>query len=275
MALLLRSGFAEISSKCSKVPGCIFLIYYREQCYNTLKVCVRGQRSDQEVAISENLKQSSNVHRQRLVRLVLDSFEIVGPHGKHVCLICQPLRMSFSEFQVLLPDKKFPKGLSQRSIQLTLIALAFMQKNNVIHTDISPNNILQGMEDTYILSRMEQDELIRPISRKVLADRTIYHSRAMPLCTGSPVLSDLGEARLGVGKHRGDIMPGIYRAPEVILEMDWDQKVPGAFPSRLSRIESCNPPARTNHFSSGSCAEFFDGYQRSGRLRRSWFMTLS
>ncbi|OAX82535.1 hypothetical protein ACJ72_03120, partial [Emergomyces africanus] len=26
-------------------------------------------------------------------------------------------------------------------------------------------------------------------------------------------------------KHRGDIMPGIYRAPEVILGMEWDCKV--------------------------------------------------
>lgn len=72
---------------------------------------------------------------------------------------------------------------------------------------------------------MEEDEVNRPIARKVLADRTIYYSRPMPLCTGSPVLSDLGEARLGFKKHSGDIMPGIYRAPEVILEMDWDQKV--------------------------------------------------
>ncbi|GKZ40109.1 hypothetical protein AbraIFM66950_002391, partial [Aspergillus brasiliensis] len=86
----------------------------KEQCYNTLKVCVRGQRPDREVAISEHLKESSDVHRKRLVRLVLDSFEIVGPRGKHVCLIYQPLGMSFSEFQDLLPDKKFPKDLSQR-----------------------------------------------------------------------------------------------------------------------------------------------------------------
>ncbi|RAL04888.1 kinase-like protein [Aspergillus ibericus CBS 121593] len=203
----------------STVFGYRFLIYYREQCYNTLKVCVRGQRPDREVAILEHLKESSDVHRKRLVRLVLDSFEIVGPRGKHVCLIYQPLGMSFSKFQDLLPNKKFPKDLSQRSIQLTLIALAFIHENNVVHTDISPNNILQGIEDTSILSRMEQDEVIRPITRKILADRIIYYSRPMPLCTGSPVLSDLGKARLGVGKHSGNIMPGIYHAPESIWDL--------------------------------------------------------
>lgn len=65
----------------------------------------------------------------------------------------------------------------------------------------------------------------RPIARKVLADRHIYFSRPLPVSTGLPVISDLGEARVGSGKHRGDIMPGIYRAPEVILDMDWDSKV--------------------------------------------------
>lgn len=91
--------------------------------------------------------------------------------------------------------------------------------------DISPNNILQGVGDSSILSKMEEDELKRPIARKVLSDRSIYHSRPMPVCSGLPVVSDLGEARFGKEKHYGDIMPGIYRAPEVILEMEWDYKV--------------------------------------------------
>ena len=91
--------------------------------------------------------------------------------------------------------------------------------------DVSSNNILQGMEDSSILSRLEEDEMKRPIARKVLSDRNIYYSRPMPSCTGLPVLSDLGEARVGKQKHKGDIMPGIYRAPEVILDMDWDSSV--------------------------------------------------
>jgi len=85
--------------------------------------------------------------------------------------------------------------------------------------------VLQGVQDNSILSQIEQDELERPIARKVLSDRTIYNSRPMPVNTGEPVLCDLGEARAGTQKHKGDIMPGIYRAPEVILGMDWDSKV--------------------------------------------------
>jgi serine/threonine protein kinase len=149
--------------------------------------------------------------------------------------------MSFTEFRDLLPEKKFPKDLVQRSIQLTLIGLAFMHENNVIHTgkctikslekqcsiflDLSSNNILFGIEDRSIFSQIEEDEMTRPIARKVLDDRHIYFSRPLPVSTGLPVISDLGEARVGSGRHTGDIMPGIYRAPEVILDMDWDSKV--------------------------------------------------
>jgi serine/threonine protein kinase len=125
----------------------------------------------------------------------------------------------------LLPERKFPKDLVQRSIQLTLIGLAFMHENNVIHTDLSSNNILFGIEDPSIFSQIEEDEMTRPIARKVLDDRHIYFSRPLPVSTGLPVISDLGEARVGSGRHTGDIMPGIYRAPEVILDMDWDSKV--------------------------------------------------
>lgn len=119
-----------------------------------------------------------------------------------------------------------------------------MHKNNVIHTgksviqlggvkryffeislDISSNNMLQGIQDSSILDQIEEDEIKQPIARKVLSDRNIYYSRPMPVCNGLPVLFDLGEAIIGKQNNKGDIMPGIYRAPEVILDMNWDTKV--------------------------------------------------
>ncbi|KAM5436234.1 hypothetical protein McanMca71_000014 [Microsporum canis] len=193
--------------------------------YYTLKVCNRGRWPDRELAVSEHLKNTGDHVGKKLVRLVLDSFEVVGPNGKHTCLIYRPLGMSFTEFQSMSPEKKLPKDFIQRSIQLTLISLVFMHENGVIHTDISSNNLLQGIDDTSVLSQIEEDEIQRPIARKVLADRHIHYSRPMHVATGLPVLSDLGEARIGNQRHRGDIMPGIYRAPEVILDIEWDSKV--------------------------------------------------
>ncbi|CAK41903.1 uncharacterized protein An14g01225, partial [Aspergillus niger] len=150
--------------------------------YYTLKLCAKGQSSDREITISAHLKQSVNEIGKRMLRIVLDSFDVVGPQGSvFICLIYQPLGMSFTEFQNLLPTGKFPKELIQRSIQLVLIALSSMHESNVVHTGmaiklgeksngwnqyLSPNNILQGVQDISILSKMEEDEIERPIARK-------------------------------------------------------------------------------------------------------------
>ncbi|KAE8384916.1 hypothetical protein BDV23DRAFT_176672 [Aspergillus alliaceus] len=146
------------------------------------------------ILISEHLKNCGGHPGKKLVRLVLDSFEVVGAHGKHTCLIYQPLGLSFTEFCDVLPDKTFPKDLVQRSIQLILISLAFMHENSVI----------------------EDDEIRRPIARKVPADCTVYVSRPIPVTTGLPVITGFGEARVGNGK---------YKLGRLILNMHWGSKV--------------------------------------------------
>lgn len=46
----------------------------------------------------------------------------------------------------------------------------------------------------------------------------------MPITYGPLVICDFGAARIG-DKHAGDVMPGLYRAPEIILGMEWDSKI--------------------------------------------------
>lgn len=49
----------------------------------------------------------------------------------------------------------------------------------------------------------------------------------MPITYGEPVICDFGAARLGEPgqKHSADVMPGVYRAPEIIVGMEWDSKI--------------------------------------------------
>jgi len=61
---------------------------------------------------------------------------------------------------------------------------------------------------------------------KVVDDvRTIYGSRSLGLpkdsLWGQPALCDFGEARIG-GPHKGLIQPELYRAPEVLFNMEWN-----------------------------------------------------
>ena len=81
--------------------------------------------------------------------------------------------------------------------------------------------------DESMLERFERAELETPSPRKIFdASRNIYRSRKFsPPKNGEyglPILCDLGEARLGkVQSSVPFIQPHIYRAPEVIFEMQW------------------------------------------------------
>jgi serine/threonine-protein kinase SRPK3 len=80
-------------------------------------------------------------------------------------------------------------------------------------------------KDPTIWSSIEQ-EIEHPSPRKIVDDRTIYRSRFLlhTRWAAHPIITDFGAARFGdPGEmHRGDVMPGIHRAPEVILDTEWD-----------------------------------------------------
>lgn len=92
--------------------------------------------------------------------------------------------------------------------------------------DLQSHNVIFSIRDLSILSKFEEDEANSPAPRKIAGDRTIYLSRSLPLSVSKPIICDLGEARMiRPEKYYDDIMPNIYRAPEVILNMGWDEKV--------------------------------------------------
>ncbi len=95
--------------------------------------------------------------------------------------------------------------------------------------DINPGNIMLTVDDDTILENFEKAEAENPSPSKVIDDtRIIYSSRELPHPTGDlwgqPVLCDFGEARIG-DSHSGLIQPELYRAPEIIFEMEWGSKV--------------------------------------------------
>ena len=96
-----------------------------------------------------------------------------------------------------------------------------------LSSDIKASNILLGIEDESILEDFEDGVERDPSPPKVSEDRTIYCSRQLgrPKSYGYPVLCDFGEARIGDIEHNDDIQPEVYRAPEVILEMNWTYSV--------------------------------------------------
>lgn len=82
-----------------------------------------------------------------------------------------------------------------------------------------------SVRDPSVWQRVEQAERDHPVPRKTLTDRTIYLPQQVPLVDGTAILTDFGSARMGQETYRGDVMPEVYRAPEVILDMEWDSKI--------------------------------------------------
>ncbi|POR35272.1 Uncharacterized protein TPAR_04552 [Tolypocladium paradoxum] len=202
-----------------------------------LKLCTLEQRSpgfgalpqaEIEKAVSALFNSAQVEHPGiRNLRLLSDHFTVKGPRGMHQCLVYPPLGTTLTELRNLLPGRSLPKLLLQHTLLLVSLGLDLLHHGGVVHTDLSPNNVLLGVQDMSVFAQMEQAEAERPMARKAAPDRTIYGSRPLPVTTGCPVICDFGAARIGQPgqKYRGDVMPDCYRAPEVILDMEWDQKI--------------------------------------------------
>ena len=185
--------------------------------------------------------------------MLLDSFEVTGPHGKHIALALQVSQMSLRDMDlVFMKERGFDEGFVKAGIKELLFALDFLHTEvKAVHTgmhtfikepealacckilvganqrvpDVHPGNLLLGLEDESFFEKLEKAEMSNPVARKQLPDRTIYLSRIMKPKVGPLLLSDFGETKLGPGPHAGDIMPIMYRAPETLLHIQWSYPV--------------------------------------------------
>ncbi|ETS73402.1 hypothetical protein PFICI_15007 [Pestalotiopsis fici W106-1] len=182
-----------------------------------------------EIAVSQHIRAiDPDGHPGRdFLRLVLDDFQIKGPHGLHRCLLLDPLGMSLANFANFYQKGWLTTELLQLSLVNVLAGLDFLHQAGVVHTDLSPNNIMLGIRDASFISDMVASELEHPSPRKELPDRVIHcsHSHPMPIIAmRPPIICDFGHARIG-DRFSGTVMPRSYRAPEVIMGMEWDSKI--------------------------------------------------
>ncbi|KAJ5547498.1 hypothetical protein N7513_004732 [Penicillium frequentans] len=207
---------------------------YREHVYVTLKLYeLDSAHAEREIEVYEHLKRLKSCHAGTvLVRTVLDKFQLRSTDGSHFyqCLIHPPLGMSLFELRNRCPRKVFPENLLKPTLIHILLALDFLHAEaHVIHTDLQEKNIMLNIEDESILVDFEEAEISNPSPHKVVGDRAIYYTRKMsiPKKHGRPVLSDFGEARFGSesGTYCDDVQPFMYRAPEVLLRMPWNEKI--------------------------------------------------
>lgn len=82
-----------------------------------------------------------------------------------------------------------------------------------------------SVEDEEELKAIEEDEISEPSARKVYEGEATFLTRQVYTEIGNPKLIDLGEARFGQDTYTEEVMPDLYRAPEILLGLPWNEKI--------------------------------------------------
>lgn len=135
-ALVLQFGFVGIWGLPCIIKTRRWLIAYSDHRYVALKVYVNSSARHRELPIYDRINQTQSNHSGRkCVRMLLDSFEISGPHGRHHCLVHEPLGMSLYDLQMRARNRVFSKDVLRTSTRQLLAALDFLHTQaGIIHT---------------------------------------------------------------------------------------------------------------------------------------------
>ncbi|KAK2946116.1 putative serine/threonine protein kinase [Blattamonas nauphoetae] len=95
-----------------------------------------------EIKILEQISQADPEMKERVCHL-LDSFSIVGPNGKHICIVTEALGPSLLSLIRLYNHRGIPLPIVRHITKQLLQSLDFLhRKLKIIHTDLKPENIL-------------------------------------------------------------------------------------------------------------------------------------
>src|SRR5690349_8002591 len=93
--------------------------------------------------------------------------------------------------------------------------------------DLQEGNIMLSVKDPAMLDEAVTEEWSSPTPSKMRGDNEIYVSAVfeLPDKPGVPIISDFGDAQFGDPPFREEVMPDLYRAPEMVLGIAWDEKI--------------------------------------------------
>ncbi|KAM5429530.1 hypothetical protein McanMca71_003141 [Microsporum canis] len=208
-----------------------------------------SRQANHERDIEDHIFKTNPSHRGHvIIRTCLESFEVAGPEGWHLCLAYEPMREPLWLYQGRFPDQKLPIAIAKAYISMLLTGLDYLHSDcKVAHTgkclniysiqeysahpyaDLKLENILVGFEDKAVVKDFVIAQSSQHMEHKTdSAGRTVYrcHNNFGPLkkLMNLPKIVDFGLARQLVGPNYIEthpIQPDHYRAPEVILGCGW------------------------------------------------------
>uniref|UniRef100_A0A672YQ20 dual-specificity kinase n=1 Tax=Sphaeramia orbicularis TaxID=375764 RepID=A0A672YQ20_9TELE len=153
-----------------------------------------------EISVLEEINSLDDDNRFACVRM-LDWFD----HDGHMCIVFE--RLGLSTFEFLQQNHFLPFSVDQiRHMAFQIFrAVCFLHRNKLTHTDLKPENILLVCSD-YDLefndSTNRKQRKLRSLDVKVV---------------------DFGTATFDHEHHESLVSTRHYRAPEVILDLGWNQ----------------------------------------------------
>lgn len=105
---------------------------------------------DRELKLYEHVASLGSQHPgQAHIRGLLETFEISGPTGKHLCLVHPPMHMTLADLQRQNPSKRLNKELLNWTLFNLLGALSFLHyEANVVHTGMFSKKRIGDDRDT-------------------------------------------------------------------------------------------------------------------------------
>ncbi|KAK2828433.1 hypothetical protein Q5P01_019467 [Channa striata] len=167
-----------------------------------VKICyfTFGEVAKSEITVLEEINRLDDENRFGCVRM-LDWFQ----YRDHVCIVFELLGLS--TFEVLRQNNFLPfsvEEIRQMAFQI-FKAVCFLHRNKLTHTDLKPENILFVCSDydlEYNKGRKCEQKKLRCLDVKVV---------------------DFGTTIFDHEHHESLVSTRHYRAPEVILDLGWNQ----------------------------------------------------
>uniref|UniRef100_A0A8C4H8X7 dual-specificity kinase n=1 Tax=Dicentrarchus labrax TaxID=13489 RepID=A0A8C4H8X7_DICLA len=153
-----------------------------------------------EIAVLEEINRLDDDNRFACVRM-LDWFE----HEGHICIVFELLGLSTFEF--LRQNEFLPFSVEEiRHMAFQIFkAVCFLHRNKLTHTDLKPENILFVCSDYDLEYNDKTNCAVRKLRRLDVK------------------VVDFGTATFDHEHHESLVSTRHYRAPEVILDLGWNQ----------------------------------------------------
>ncbi|XP_074528756.1 dual specificity protein kinase CLK4-like [Halichoeres trimaculatus] len=205
IGLVMKDRYEVVSSLGAGAFGKVVECIDREKGEHVAVKIVRNidcfrEVAKSEIKVLEEINSLDDDNRFACVRM-LDWFE----HQGHICIVFELLGISIYEF--LQQNKYLPFNVEQIRLMAFQIfrAVSFLHRNKLTHTDLKPENILFVSSDydlEYNDNTKSQKKRLRSLDVKVV---------------------DFGTATFDHQHHESLVSTRHYRAPEVILDLGWNQ----------------------------------------------------